>query len=1603
MATNGETHGHSAASGAYTVAATPAAATYGPPTPNGPYPGLFTSTSQTESFSSDGLRHNFFNADSSPITPGNFSSTGGTILNKPEITAADGVSVTGVGGFDNPFYGTSAAAPAAASVAALVLAAKSTITAAQMKTALTSTAIDIMNTGFDRDSGNGIVMAVPAIGSLGVTGSANPELGTVVATENPGNGNGTIERGEGALLSIPLQNTTGVMAATGITATLTSSTPGVTIMQPATSSYADLAVGAGAENNLTPFAFTLASNFPCAQVAQFTLTVSFSGGQTRTLNFDIQTGLISITNTLGSTPTVPTGITFGTGTQTGRLDRNGVVSSCSAPKAFPTSIAGNHSFDSYSFKSCSAQCFSPTLNAGAAGINLLEALYSPSFDSANIATNYAGDSGSSTNIQDFSVSLIGSTDYSIVVSDVAGNPPSGGPANTYTIQIPSCAVSCNVNQLPVAIAQDVTVTAATYNGTASASINNGSYDPDGGLVTLTQSPAGPYPIGTTSVILTVTDPLGAFAQATANVTVNQPLLTPATLAETFGAASIPLGGTTSLSFTLGNPNTVGSLSNVGFTDSLPSGLVITTPSGLSSTCGAGSFTAAAGSTSLSISGVTLAAGFSCSISVNVNAIAVGNQVNLTGATTSLEGGTGSKATASLLVTQATPTVTVSPVSIVYGTSSTTLTASIAYTGPSAPTGTVTFQVDSSATVNASCSGSASPLTCTATYTASSLSVSASHTITVSVVADTNYSTATNTGTLTVTQATPTITVSASSISYGTASTTLSASVAFSGAIPTGAFTFQVDSGAIVSAACTGAASPETCTATYTTSSLAVNAHTIKASLASDTNYNTASNTGTLTVTQATPAVTVSAASITYGTTSTTLSASLLFSGAAPVGAFTFQVDGGATVTASCLGTASPETCTATYTTSSLTISAHTIKASLASDTNYNAASNTGTLTVTPATPTIVVSSSSVSYGAASTTLSASVAFSGAVPTGAVTFQVDSESAVTGACTGSALSETCTATYATSALTVGPHVIKASLALDTNYNAASNTGTLTVTATTPTILVSPSSVSSGTASTTLSASVAFSGAAPTGAVTFQVDSGSTVTGSCTGTTPLETCTATYTTAALTVGPHIVKASLAPDASYNTVLNTGTLTVTPATPMVTASAASISYGMTSTILSAGVAFSGAAPTGAFTFQVDSGSTVTGACTGISSPETCTAIYATSALTAGPHIIKASLASDTNYNAASNTSTLSVTQATPTVIVSNASINYGASSTTLSASVAFVGAGPTGTFTFQVGSGATVIASCSGTASPEMCTASYTTSALTSGISYTITGSLGADTNYGKASGTGTLIVSKAPTTTALGALPQTVNPNQTVTLNAAVTSISPGTPSGTVSFYDNGALLQTITLINGSASYVTLLPAGATDAISAQYSGDTTFQSSQTLSVSTVIVLPLDFTLAPLSGMSSPFYIIPGNTATFSFQVTPLYGSFPGTVSFTINGLPNGVSYSFNPTSMAASSSGGMVTGTLTASPTLLVERKMRTNYAPMLASLLLLPLAGMRRFRRRRAVILMLLLGFAAVSFVTGCGSSGDGVLQQKQAIYPLTLTITSGNITHTVPFTLTVE
>lgn len=133
----------------------------------------------------------FSSAGSTPIL---FDIDGNAALDpraqKPEIVAPDGGDTTFFGadtdGNGKPnFFGTSAAAPHAAAVAALLLNADPTLTPGDVYGLLEDTAIDMGAAGFDNDTGFGLVQADAALGGISsqsdisVTGADSPDPVTV--------------------------------------------------------------------------------------------------------------------------------------------------------------------------------------------------------------------------------------------------------------------------------------------------------------------------------------------------------------------------------------------------------------------------------------------------------------------------------------------------------------------------------------------------------------------------------------------------------------------------------------------------------------------------------------------------------------------------------------------------------------------------------------------------------------------------------------------------------------------------------------------------------------------------------------------------------------------------------------------------------------------------------------------------------------------------------------------------------------------------------------------------------------------------------------------------------------------------------------------------------------------------------------------------------------------------------------------------------------------------------------------------------------------------------------------------------------------------------
>ncbi|MCU1288664.1 MAG: hypothetical protein JWN60_893, partial [Acidobacteria bacterium] len=149
---------------------------------------------------------------------------------------------------------------------------------------------------------------------------------------------------------------------------------------------------------------------------------------------------------------------------------------------------------------------------------------------------------------------------------------------------------------------------------------------------------------TTSVVSSTQTGAGA-ASNTATLTV----VAPPNVSKAFSPAIVNVNDITTLTITLTNPsaNTV-ALSGVGVTDSFPNGLIVAAVPAVTNTCG-GTFTAAAGASSISLSGGTIPLSGSCAVSVKVRATFSGDKVNTTGTVTSTNGGTGGTASATLAV------------------------------------------------------------------------------------------------------------------------------------------------------------------------------------------------------------------------------------------------------------------------------------------------------------------------------------------------------------------------------------------------------------------------------------------------------------------------------------------------------------------------------------------------------------------------------------------------------------------------------------------------------------------------------------------------------------------------------------------------------------------------------------------------------------------------------------------------------------------------------------------------------------------------------------------------------------------------------------------
>jgi len=423
---------------------------------------------------------------------------------------------------------------------------------------------------------------------------------------------------------------------------------------------------------------------------------------------------------------------------------------------------------------------------------------------------------------------------------------------------------------------------------------------------------------------------------------------------------------------------------------------------------------------------------------------------------------------------------------------------------------------------------------------------------------------------------------------------------------------------------------------------------------------------------------------------------------------------------------------------------------------------------------------------------------------------------------------------TAALTAGTHSLTASYGGIAPYfgsTSAAVNQTVNKAPTTTNLVATPSPSTVGQ-TVTLTANV--SPASATGTVVFNDGLGAPVPAG------VSNGVASVAISAYTLGVFTLTATYSGDANYlgsSSTPITQRITQIATTTSLQAVPASSTAGQ-NVVLTATV--SPTASTGTVTF---SDGVITVGSAGLISG---TAMFSTSTLSIGSHSLTASYGGDTNDAPSSSqavTETVGQTVTTTSLKAVPASSSPG-QSVTLTASVSPATA--TGTVTFLDGS--TTLGSAPLTAG----TASISVSTLSTG-NHSLTASYGGDANDAPSVSLAvTESVGLLTTTTTLTAAPNPSTAGQKVTLTATV---SPGNPTGTVSFFDGANLLGSSPLAGGVATFSTAALSAGNHSLTATYSGDANNATSTSAAVTESVTggtgstTPNPVSVSPASGSGS----------------------------------------------------------------------------------------------------------------------------------------------------------
>jgi uncharacterized repeat protein (TIGR01451 family) len=191
---------------------------------------------------------------------------------------------------------------------------------------------------------------------------------------------------------------------------------------------------------------------------------------------------------------------------------------------------------------------------------------------------------------------------------------------------------CTTGSLTTTAPSTISLTGGTLQTSGSCTIN----------VTVTGAAAGTS-LNTSGFIASTES--GTNNTSTGYGTATLTVLLPPVIEKSFSPNPIYAGDTSTLTFTISNPNAGTALTGVAFTDNFPAGLTrSSTPT--SPQCGG---TVSSTSTSITLSGGSIAPGGNCTVSVVVTASSTASYINTSGAVSSSNAGTGNTASDTLVV------------------------------------------------------------------------------------------------------------------------------------------------------------------------------------------------------------------------------------------------------------------------------------------------------------------------------------------------------------------------------------------------------------------------------------------------------------------------------------------------------------------------------------------------------------------------------------------------------------------------------------------------------------------------------------------------------------------------------------------------------------------------------------------------------------------------------------------------------------------------------------------------------------------------------------------------------------------------------------------